>query len=73
MPVGECEYGLLESNWLGVRTCSEPLYPYSRGIYCLNNYQLFSKDSALSTKCACNAAFNKDPKHSTGAETFHSS
>jgi len=25
MPEGECENGLVESNWLGVGTCGEPL------------------------------------------------
>ena len=73
MFAGECENRLVESTWLEVRTCGKPLDPYSRGIYCLSNYQVFSKDSALSTKCTCKAAFNKNPKYSTGAETFHSS
>lgn len=74
MSAGEFEDGLVVSNWLGVRTCDEPLDPYSPGIYyCLSNYQLFSKDSALSTKWTCEAASNKDPKHSIRAETFHSS
>ena len=74
MSAGECKDGLVESNRLGVGTCDERLDPYSRGIYyCLSNYQLFTKDSPLSTKWTCEAAFNKDPKHYIGAETFHSS